>query len=194
MQGCRREPIAQNEATNAVTQTLEATNVVADTNPPVVQTNLPPVVEIPPASGGAATDYAIAKGDNFSTLAKNFHVTVKAIADANPGVDSTKLQIGQKIHIPAPTAIPAAGAGTPVVTANGEQLYTVKSGDTLIKIAQDHGTSVKALRSLNNLKTDNIKVGQKLKIPAKGSTPAAGSTTPSESAPGSPSAAPATPR
>src|SRR2546430_5845122 len=66
MQGCRREPSATTEGTNAVTQTLEASNVVAETNPPVLQSNLPPVVEIPP-SAGAATDYTIVQGDNFST-------------------------------------------------------------------------------------------------------------------------------
>jgi LysM repeat protein len=43
----------------------------------------------------------------------------------------------------------------------------VKSGDTLIKIASDHKTTVRALRTANNLRTDSIKVGQKLKIPVK---------------------------
>jgi LysM repeat protein len=43
--------------------------------------------------------------------------------------------------------------------------YTVKSGDTLTKVATAHKTTVKALRAANNLKTDAIKVGQKLTIP-----------------------------
>src|SRR5205823_4311463 len=84
MQGCRREPSAQNETTNAAPQSLEASNVVVETNAPAaVQSNLPPVVEVPPVTaGGAGTEYVIAKGDNFSTLAKTFHVSAKAIADA----------------------------------------------------------------------------------------------------------------
>jgi peptidoglycan endopeptidase LytE len=63
----------------------------------------------------------------------------------------------------------------------------VKSGDTLIKIAADHHTTVKALRSANNLKTDSIKVGQPLKLPAKSAaapadaTPAPGTTAPPHS-------------
>jgi len=36
-----------------------------------------------------------------------------------------------------------------------------------MKIAKEHGVTVKQLRSANNLKTDQIKVGQALKIPAK---------------------------
>jgi LysM repeat protein len=49
----------------------------------------------------------------------------------------------------------------------GEEAYTVKSGDTLTRIAKAHGTTVKAIRAENNLTTDHIKVGQKLKILAK---------------------------
>jgi len=80
------------------------------------------------------------------------------------------LQIGQKLHIPAPTApsVQTASTGAPATDANtGDPLYTVKSGDTLIKIAQDKKTTVRALRTANNLRTDSIKVGQKLKIPVK---------------------------
>ncbi|SNS79679.1 peptidoglycan endopeptidase LytE [Bacillus sp. OK838] len=40
--------------------------------------------------------------------------------------------------------------------------YTVKSGDNLSKIAQKHNTTVKDLKQLNNLKTDFLKINQKL--------------------------------
>ncbi|MGE7763729.1 LysM peptidoglycan-binding domain-containing protein [Peribacillus sp. NPDC096540] len=43
--------------------------------------------------------------------------------------------------------------------------YTVKSGDTLSKIAQTHKTTVKELKLLNNLKTDLLKINQKLITP-----------------------------
>ena len=42
---------------------------------------------------------------------------------------------------------------------------TCKPGDTLTRIAQKSAVSVKALRAANNLKTDQIKVGQKIKVP-----------------------------
>jgi N-acetylmuramoyl-L-alanine amidase len=56
-------------------------------------------------------------------------------------------------------------------SAGGDQIYTVKSGDNLTKISAQFGTTIKALRTANDLKTDSIKVGQKLKIPAKASAP-----------------------
>ncbi|HVV73147.1 MAG TPA: LysM peptidoglycan-binding domain-containing protein, partial [Verrucomicrobiae bacterium] len=82
----------------------------------------------------------------------------------------------QKINIPAPAGSApqgtAAAPTNPRGTGTGEHAYTVVSGDSLSKIATHFGTTVKALRSLNNLKTDRIVVGQKLKVPAKGAAPA----------------------
>ena len=71
-------------------------------------------------------------------------------------------------------------------SASGEQTYTVKSGDNLTKIAAQFGTTLKALRAANGLKTDSIKVGQKLKIPAKASAPMAAPVAPTEPAPTAP--------
>jgi LysM repeat protein len=148
----------------------------------------PPFTE--PAPGLApGQEYVIAKGDTFSSIAKKVSVTVKAIEDANPSAQPTKLKPGQKIQIPA--AAPAA-PGAPSVTApaagadaaaGGQQVYTVKSGDTLTKIAKQFGTSISAVRSENNLTTDKIVVGQKLKIPAKASAPAPAPAAPAPAAP-----------
>ncbi len=48
----------------------------------------------------------------------------------------------------------------------GGAVYLVKSGDTLSRIAKTHGTTIKALKAANNLASDRIVVGEKLKIPA----------------------------
>ena len=53
-----------------------------------------------------------------------------------------------------------------VTASQPETLYVVKSGDTLIRIAKVHGTTVKALKAANGLENDRIVVGAKLKIPA----------------------------
>lgn len=45
--------------------------------------------------------------------------------------------------------------------------YSVKSGDTLGAIAKRFGTSVAALQSANNLKSHNLRVGQRLTIPGQ---------------------------
>lgn len=198
MQGCgqSKEPVAPPEVT--VTNTPPA---FVDTNPPPVTTSNAPVVvaapvpvetPTPPPAPAGATEYVVVKGDTFGTIAKKSHVSIKSVIDANPGVDSKKLKIGQKIHIPAAAAptSPAVTGTAPMpiesAPAGSEQIYTVKSGDNLTKIAGQFGLSIKALRAANGLKTDSIKVGQKLKVPAKASAPVAVPTAPVEPAPTTP--------
>lgn len=138
---------------------------------PSEQTSIPS--QLPTATG--ASQHVVVKGDTFSTIAKKYGVTTKAVAEANAGVDPTRLKIGQKLAVPAPRmATGATGSGT----TTGEKTYVVKSGDTLFKIAKNYGVSAKTLRVANHLRTDQIKVGQKLVIPTKGSAPmeAAGGT------------------
>jgi len=190
MQGCRRDesggagaggPAAATNA--AAAATFEATNVIAEPSPaPSTQTVT--TTTVPPAGPGSATDYKVVKGDTLGTIATHHKVTLKALVDANPGVDPVKLQIGQPIHIPAPAPAPAPtgnNGGTPAVDlATGEKIYSVKTGYSLTTIAKSQGTTIVKLRAANGLKTDAIRVGQKLKIPAGSTPPPAGTnaTTP----------------
>lgn len=52
------------------------------------------------------------------------------------------------------TTVASASTGT----------YTVKKGDTLYRIAVNHKTTVSNLKSWNNLKSDTIKINQKLHV------------------------------
>jgi membrane-bound lytic murein transglycosylase D len=182
MQGCRKppEPVSEPPPTvdtnvmSAVDTNEAAANMNAATNaaPPPS-----PVYAAPTPAPAAAQEYTVAKGDTFSSIAKKFGVTVKQVEEANPTVQPTKMQIGQKLQIPAPASgAPGAAAAAVAPAAEssaGEKTYTVKSGDTLTKIAGEFGTTVKAIRSENGLTTDKIVVGQKLKIPAKTAAPTA---------------------
>jgi LysM repeat protein len=51
------------------------------------------------------------------------------------------------------------------VARGGGEVYVIKSGDTLSKIAQEHGTTVKALEEANNLTSTKILAGKKMKLP-----------------------------
>jgi LysM repeat protein len=75
-------------------------------SPPSVSTT---PAENPTPAGGAQKGfyYEIKSGNTLSAIAKEYcdqghKVTVKQILDANPGLDSKSLIVGQKIFIPAP--------------------------------------------------------------------------------------------
>jgi LysM repeat protein len=156
-------------------------------------TPISPMVNTSESAG--ASEHVIVKGDTFATLATKYGVSVKQIQAANPNLSPTKLKIGDKVKIPAKTtassrSTAAASLGS-TSGATSPDVYVVKSGDTLGKIAKAHGATTKELQTLNNLSTTQIKVGQKLKMPARGSAPA--TATPTPTAPGGLSPAGGTP-
>lgn len=55
--------------------------------------------------------------------------------------------------------------GKDAPSTNGKQIYRVKSGDSLEKIAKQNHTTIKKLKELNNLTGDQIIIGQKIELP-----------------------------
>jgi LysM repeat protein len=43
--------------------------------------------------------YVIAKGDSFFSISKKFRMSFKSLETLNPGVDSTRLRIGQEVRV-----------------------------------------------------------------------------------------------
>ena len=79
------------------------------TPPPSAQPTQAPVQTPEPSPSAVATpvpsvtSYVIRKGDTLIAIARKFHITLKALRAANPGItDPTLIQIGQKLVIPAP--------------------------------------------------------------------------------------------
>ena len=69
----------------------------------------------------------------------------------------------------ARAAAAAAAAPAPAPAHDGPcQEYFVVSGDTLSLIAQAFKTSVAKLKSMNGLKSDNLRIGQRLLVPKAG--------------------------
>jgi len=155
----------------------------------------PSVATIPAATGGSV--YVIAAGDTPNTIAKKNGVSLKALEEANPGIDAKKLQIGHKLQIPASVAATTpepskAGAESTTAASSDASIYVVKTGDNLAKIAKAHHTSVNAIETLNAMKTSAIKAGQKLKVPVLKMASAEAAPA-SPATPAAPAAAPAMP-
>jgi LysM repeat protein len=97
--------------------------------------------------------------------------------------DQDVLQIGQRVTIPSKTAPaapaikpapaprivqPPAKASTAKTASDAADMYTIRSGDTVAKIAAELGVSKEELIELNGLgKSPSLQVGKKLLIPSK---------------------------
>ena len=103
---------------------------------------------------GEENIYIVKAGDTLHKIAENNNTTVDEIKKLN-NLTSSTLQIGQLLRLPSPL-LP-------------EDTYTVKSGDSLYKIANKYNTTVDELKRVNNLTTNILSIGQVLKIPT--STP-----------------------
>ncbi|MDR2982076.1 MAG: LysM peptidoglycan-binding domain-containing protein [Puniceicoccales bacterium] len=49
----------------------------------------------------AAGEHIVKQGENFTVIGRQYGVSARAVEDANPGIDPTRLKIGQKIKVPS---------------------------------------------------------------------------------------------
>ncbi|MDT0193047.1 MULTISPECIES: LysM peptidoglycan-binding domain-containing protein [unclassified Exiguobacterium] len=107
--------------------------------------------------------YTVKSGDTLYSIARTYGVTVSALAAANNITNYSLIYVGQVLIIPGTTVTPP-----PSTTVK----YTVKSGDTLYKIATMYNTTVAKIAAANNITNVNsIYVGQVLIIPTTTVTP-----------------------
>lgn len=110
-------------------------------------------------ASAATTTYTVKKGDTLSKIGSKYHVSYKTIMSWN-NLKSTNIKAGQKLKIKKGSSSSTSKKSSSTATST----YTVKKGDTLSGIARKYGVSYKTLMSWNNLKSTNIRVGQKLKV------------------------------
>lgn len=109
--------------------------------------------------------YVWSEGDTLEGVASRFGITVDQLRDWNlfdvapPAPGMEVVVVGQGSSGAKKNSAPAGDTK--------QATYTVKAGDTLNRIAQQHGMSVSKLVELNGLKSANhIVPGQKLKVSA----------------------------
>ena len=96
-------------------------------------------------------------GDTLWAIAREYGTTVEAIARENRIVDPNRIFAGERLRI----TLPARGSG--------EEIYTVRRGDTPISIAGKFGVTLSALEDRNELERgEMIYAGDKLSIPGAG--------------------------
>jgi LysM repeat protein len=121
-------------------------------------------------AGTSFDTYTVKRGDSLWAIAKRNNVSLNEIYTANALNKSSVLKVGQEIRIPVEggtgvintvTADTYQPSGYNMATKN----HTVRSGDTLSKIAKEYDTSVRAIKAANGKGTDMIRLGEELVIP-----------------------------
>lgn len=109
--------------------------------------------------------HTVKKGETLGKIAQKYKCTVTDLKRWN-NLKSTNIQVGQKLKVYPPENQNVSGGNNskPSSNSSGTTTYTVKSGDSLWSIAKKFNVTVDHIKKLNNLKNNDIKVGQKLKI------------------------------
>ena len=146
-----------------------------------------------PALKSTAGVYTVRRGDYLTRLARERGLSVAQLVAWNK-LESETVVPGQRLVFQAPAADdPDAPHATPKKTRRdpavtrpetattalasartghraeldtaAPQVHRVQQGDTLFNISRRFNVSVQVLRELNHLKTDEVKLGQKLLVP-----------------------------
>lgn len=99
--------------------------------------------------------YVVKSGDTLWSIARKFNVSVDDIKALN-NLSSNNLSIGMTLKIPLYSN-----------KQNEEtNVYVVKSGDSLWSIARMFNSTVDEIKSLNGLKSNVLRIGQRLVVPS----------------------------
>ena len=114
------------------------------------------------AKKNGTVTYRVKKGDTLEKIASRHETTVAELLKLNNMKLKDPLWVDRKLKVPAPPVREEEKAAPEVIT------YKVKKGDTLEQIALQHHTTVRSIRTLNNLKpNDPMVAGRKLKVPVE---------------------------
>jgi LysM repeat protein len=124
--------------------------------------------------------HTVEPGQTLFAISRLYDVTIAEIQSWN-NLEGTQLNEGQELTIfQTQPAYGAAEIETPPAEtvqsepresiirdregARGTTYYTVRSGDTLTRIAREHDMTVDQLMQLNNLQSDMLSIGQQLTV------------------------------
>lgn len=96
-------------------------------------------------------DYVVKKGDSLYSIANKNNITVDELKKIN-NLTSNMLSVGQVLKLPMQDKVEEI------------VMYTVQKGDSLYSIAKKFGITVDEIKSLNNLTSNNLAIGEQLMI------------------------------
>jgi membrane-bound lytic murein transglycosylase D len=124
---------------------------------------------IPPVQ--AYVVHRVRSGESLSVIAERYKTSIRSIMNMNSLKSRNFIKTGWNLKIPT-------NAGMAIYSLEEGQVaeYVVKKGDSLWKIAKNYNTTVNTIKSLNNLKSTNLQIGQILKISSVATVTGSGNT------------------
>ena len=132
-----------------------------------------------PSQSNSSDFYTVKAGDSLWKIAMGNDLTVSHLKQMN-NLTTNTIYVGQQLRIKEGQTNSQASQSNSQTNQSSQNAgtYTVKAGDTLWRIANDHDTTVNALKQNNHLSSDTIYVGQVLSL---GQTALTGSHSPTQS-------------
>ena len=166
--------LAVKTATNDnITNNIEVDPILPITNPKSVQKTK----KIIPAEY-----HRVKKGETLSSIAEKYGISIAELRDKN-GMKGSKLKLKQQLKVKDQETIlliepinslatntnnenakPSKNDISAIESDNIATTHIVKRGETLFSIASNYKLTVDELEKINNLKSNGIKFGQKIKI------------------------------
>ena len=115
-------------------------------------------------------EYTVQKGDNLGNIAKKFGTPIADLKEWNQLTDNnimlgkTLIVAKNEIAINTSKATAASFKKNKIEKTSLQQDYLVKKGDSLFSIAKKSGVTVSDIKKWNDINTEDIKPGMKLKI------------------------------
>ncbi|PMH10339.1 N-acetylmuramoyl-L-alanine amidase [Vibrio splendidus] len=111
------------------------------------------------SSTGSVSQHKVSRGESLSVIASKYGTSTQTLMKFN-NLKSSSLAIGQVLKIPSS----ASGSSSSSAVKTKTITHTVKSGEYLGKIASRYKVRVADIKRENRLKSETLKVGQKLRI------------------------------
>lgn len=111
------------------------------------------------SSTGSVSQHKVSRGESLSVIASKYGTSTQALMKYN-NLKSSSLAIGQVLKIPGSASSSSSSSAVKTKTIT----HTVKSGEYLGKIASRYKVSVADIKRENRLKSETVRVGQKLRI------------------------------
>ncbi|MGV3003311.1 LysM peptidoglycan-binding domain-containing protein [Vibrio sp.] len=111
----------------------------------------------------SGSTHKVKSGESLSVIAHNYGTTTANLMKWN-NLKSSTVFVGQELKVASSGATSNNGSTASRRTSHTTVTHVVKSGDYLGKIAEQYSVSVNSIKQQNNLRSNTLKIGQKLQI------------------------------